>query len=85
MFHPARGAPITLFAHYINGTKQNGVYLGGYDNSTSWGLQRENGTVYSGWVDYFTARLLGPKSADPSTGKPLFPNEFTAFVQIVPA
>ncbi|KAF2004782.1 hypothetical protein P154DRAFT_586440 [Amniculicola lignicola CBS 123094] len=77
------GEPVKLFEHYFtNGTKQNGYFLGGYENSTTWGftyLPRDQGS--SGW-DYFYIRLLGPNSADPVTGSALGANETKGFVRI---
>jgi len=95
MYYPpqAEAAPIRPFAHYINGVKQEGVFLGGFQNSTSWGIKHFStkeiptyeSNTFSDVFEYFIPRLLGPKSADSLTGKPLFEREFTAFVQVVQA
>lgn len=57
------------------------MYLGGYDNSTTWGLRYEERAEVDG-NPYFYARLLGPGSGDPETGERLFEGEFEAFVRV---
>ncbi|KAI1140058.1 hypothetical protein F5Y05DRAFT_377073 [Hypoxylon sp. FL0543] len=71
-----------IFEHYVGDVKQDGVFLGGYNTSTSWGLKWEPADVGSSGQDYYYARLLGPNSADPVTGAPLAANETTAFIKI---
>ncbi|KAI1342772.1 hypothetical protein F5Y15DRAFT_268660 [Xylariaceae sp. FL0016] len=70
-----------IFAHYVDGVKQDGVFLGGYDNSTAWGLRYEDADQGSSGP-YYYARLLGPDSADPTTGEALYTNETRAFIKI---
>ncbi|KAI1394463.1 uncharacterized protein F4822DRAFT_48345 [Hypoxylon trugodes] len=70
-----------IFEHYIDGEKQDGVFLGSYNGTTSWGLKYNSANVGS-TRDYFYARLLGPNSADPVTKQPLAANETTAFIKI---
>ncbi|KAI1371143.1 hypothetical protein F4677DRAFT_436476 [Hypoxylon crocopeplum] len=71
-----------IFEHYVDGVKQDGVFLGAYNTTTSWGLNYESPDVGSSGQDYYYARLLGPNSADPVTGAPLGANETTAFIKI---
>ncbi|OTB00991.1 hypothetical protein M426DRAFT_26102 [Hypoxylon sp. CI-4A] len=71
-----------IFEHYMDGEKQDGVFLGSYNTSTTWGLKYESGDIGSTYLDYYYARLLGPNSADPVTGEPLGANETTAFIKI---
>lgn len=73
-----------IFEHYVGGVKQDGVFLGGYENSTSWGLKWEPQDHFNSFEDYYYTRLLGPNSADPTTGAALNANETTAFVKILP-
>lgn len=80
LIYEVSGSDPVIFEHSISGTKQDGVFLGGYDNSTTWGVKYETGGAYG--QDYFYIRLLGPNSDDPSTGKPLADGEFTAFIKI---
>ncbi|KAL7622717.1 hypothetical protein AAE478_006395 [Parahypoxylon ruwenzoriense] len=70
-----------IFEHYVGDEKQDGVFLG-YNGTTAWGLKYYPASVGSSRQDYFYARLLGPNSADPTTGEPLKANETTAFVKI---
>ncbi|KAI1767113.1 hypothetical protein GGR53DRAFT_143372 [Hypoxylon sp. FL1150] len=71
-----------IFEHYIGDVKQDGVFLGGYNTTTSWGLKYYGADSGSSGQDYYYSRLLGPNSADPSTGAPLSANETTAFIKI---
>ncbi|KAI2464023.1 hypothetical protein F4781DRAFT_414490 [Annulohypoxylon bovei var. microspora] len=71
-----------IFEHYVGDVKQDGVFLGSYNTSTSWGLKYEAANVGSSGQDYYYARLLGPNSADPVTGEALSANETTAFIKI---
>ncbi|KAF2109949.1 hypothetical protein BDV96DRAFT_604427 [Lophiotrema nucula] len=76
------GEPIKAFEHYIGDEKQDGVYLGGYDNSTAWGFKYEAVNAGSSGQDYYYVRLLGPNSADSSTGAPLQVNETRGFIKV---
>ncbi|OTA54799.1 hypothetical protein K449DRAFT_389040 [Hypoxylon sp. EC38] len=71
-----------IFEHYIGDEKQDGVFLGSYNTSTTWGLKWHPENVGSSGQDYYYARLLGPNSADPVSGEPLAANETTAFIKI---
>ncbi|KAI1496467.1 hypothetical protein F5X99DRAFT_71380 [Biscogniauxia marginata] len=71
-----------IFEHYVGEEKQNGVFLGGYDNTTTWGLKYQAADVGSSGLDYYYTRLLGPNSADPTTGAALKANETLAFIKI---
>ncbi|KAI1466267.1 uncharacterized protein F4812DRAFT_436584 [Daldinia caldariorum] len=71
-----------IFEHYVDGVKQDGVFLGAYDNSTRWGFKYNPANVGSYGLDFYYARILGPNSADPVTGSPLKANETTAFIKI---
>lgn len=71
-----------IFEHYVGDVKQDGVFLGGYNGSTSWGLRWTLADGVSTRLDYYYTRLLGPNSADPTTGQPLYANETTAFIKI---
>lgn len=75
------GAAPRVFEHYVDGEKQPGVFLGGYDNSTAWGLKYYPANVGSS-NDFYYLRLLGPNSQDPTTGEKLNANETRAFVAI---
>ncbi|KAI0383370.1 hypothetical protein F5Y04DRAFT_33571 [Hypomontagnella monticulosa] len=77
------GQPPQIFEHYIDGEKQDGVFLGAYNGSTTWGLKYNPANVGSYNSDFYYARILGPNSADPSTGAPLNANETTAFIRIL--
>ncbi|KAF2801773.1 uncharacterized protein BDZ99DRAFT_512829 [Mytilinidion resinicola] len=76
------GDEVKIFEHYINGTKQDGVFLGGYNASTTWGFKYYPADQGSSGLDYFLIRLLGPNSADPTTGAALQANETTGFIKI---
>ncbi|KAI0179434.1 hypothetical protein GGR52DRAFT_306621 [Hypoxylon sp. FL1284] len=71
-----------IYEHYVGDDKQDGVFLGGADSATSWGLKYYGADSGSSGQDYYYARLLGANSADPSTGAPLGANETTAFIKI---
>lgn len=70
------------FEHYVDGVKQDGVFLGGYENSTTWGFKYYPESMGSAGMGYYLIRLLGPNSADPSTGAKLLPNETMGYIQI---
>lgn len=75
------GTAPRIFEHYVDGEKQPGVFLGGYDNSTTWGLKYN--LPYDGSPrDFYYTRLLGPNSADPTTGEKLKANETRSFIAI---
>jgi hypothetical protein len=76
------GPAIKPFEHYIDGVKQDGVFIGGYDNSTTWGLKWYPPEQGSSGLEYYYTRLLGPNSADPTTGEKLKANETRAFIKI---
>lgn len=77
------GLPLKVFEHYIEGVKQDGVFLGGYDNSTTWGFKYYPADPVDFYnLDYYYLRLLGPNSADPVTGAPLGKNETRGFVRV---
>ncbi|KAL9106271.1 MAG: hypothetical protein Q9227_008670 [Pyrenula ochraceoflavens] len=59
-----------------------GVFLGGEGGVVTWGLRYEPAGSGGDNLDFFYIRLLGPDSADPSTGEALYPGEFTAFIKI---
>ena len=63
-----------MYEHYVNGTKQDGLFLGGYNTST-WGISWEPASKASFNVPYFWARLVLP-------GAELWPNETTTYIQI---
>ncbi|CAI7667426.1 unnamed protein product [Penicillium pancosmium] len=73
--------PIQAYNHYQDGVKQDGIFLGSH-NVTTWGIQINSGSAGSAGRSYWTLRLLGPNSADPSTGRPLYDGEFRTFVRI---
>ncbi|KAH7128617.1 hypothetical protein B0J11DRAFT_275125 [Dendryphion nanum] len=75
------GTAPRIFEHYIDGEKQPGTFLGGYDNTTAWGLKYYPANVGSP-RDYYYTRLLGPNSADPTTGEKLNANETRSFISI---
>ncbi|KAI1810064.1 hypothetical protein GGS20DRAFT_569146 [Poronia punctata] len=76
------GQSPSIFEHYVDGVKQDGVFLGGYDDSTTWGLKFQAKDNFNSFEDFFYTRLLGPNSADPTTGAPLKQGETTAFIKI---
>lgn len=75
------GTAPRIFEHYVDGEKQPGVFLGGYDNSTAWGL-KWSGPYDGSLTDFYYTRLLGPNSADPTTGEKLKANETRSFIAI---
>ncbi|KAF2262130.1 hypothetical protein CC78DRAFT_535020 [Lojkania enalia] len=76
------GLPVKVFEHYIDGVKQDGVFLGGYDNTTLWGFKYSAEQQGSYGMPYYYMRLLGPDSADPTTGAALKANETRGFIMI---
>lgn len=83
LIYGVNGSSVIPFEHYDvdTGVKQDGVYLGGYQNSTTWGLRYEPKANIDG-NPFFYARFLGPGSQDPSSGDALFDGEFTAFIKV---
>lgn len=75
------GTPLRVFEHYIDGVKQDGVYLGGYDNSTAWGFMYYPADVSAYELDCYYVRLLEHSSADPTTGAALKVNETKGFIK----
>lgn len=73
--------PVKAFTHSIDGVQQDGTYLGGYENTTTWGVKYEANAGARG-QSFFYIRLLGPNSADPQTGAPLQEGEFTSFIKV---
>ena len=66
----------TLYQHYINGTKQDGYYVGGFNTST-WGVQwRESAGTVSYNQPYYSLRLL-------PEGQALRYNETKSFLKIL--
>ncbi|KAI0010878.1 hypothetical protein F4779DRAFT_575809 [Xylariaceae sp. FL0662B] len=76
------GAAPQVFEHYVDGEKQDGVFLGGANGNSTWAFKYYPANVGSSGLDYYYMRLLGPDSADPSTGEQLKANETMAFVKI---
>jgi hypothetical protein len=70
------GEPIKIFEHYINDERQPGVFLGGYDGSTTWGFEYSDPNQGSYGLPYYSMRLL-PASAQ------LRANETKGFVRIL--
>ncbi|CAH0053974.1 unnamed protein product [Clonostachys solani] len=59
-----------------------GVFLGGADGVTSWGVKHQDADQGSGGRDYYYLRLLGPGSENPSTGAPLGDGETQTYLKI---
>lgn len=82
MWKMPEGLSVKAFEHYRDGVKQDGVWLGAYDNTTLWGFQYQTANQGSSGLDYYYMRLLGPNSADPTTGEALKGNETRGFIKI---
>ncbi|KAF2193123.1 hypothetical protein K469DRAFT_735140 [Zopfia rhizophila CBS 207.26] len=82
MWKIPEGSPVKAFEHYIGDEKQDGVFLGGYENSTTWGFKYYPANAGSYGSDHYLIRLLGPNSADPTTGNALLANETRGFIKI---
>ena len=82
LIYKVEGNDLKVFEHYIDGVKQDGVYLGGYDNSTTWGFKYQSANAGSYNMPYYYIRLLGPNSADPTTGAALKVNETRGFIRV---
>lgn len=78
LMYEVNGTEIQPYSHYINGTKQSGIFLGS-EGYTTWGFKKDTDTEQG---TYWEARLLGADSEDPSTGKPLFDGEITGFLKV---
>ena len=82
------GLPVQVFNHYIDGVLQDGSYIGGY-NSSTWAIWPS--TIGPGPPflhqrprPFLATRLLG-LGEQPRTGSSPFPDQFRAFLKIVPA
>lgn len=82
MWKVPEGPPPKVFEHYIDGEKQEGVWLGGYDNTTLWGFKYYPASMGTYDQDYYYMRLLGPDSADPTTGEERKANETRGYIRI---
>ncbi|KAJ5672950.1 hypothetical protein N7507_002077 [Penicillium longicatenatum] len=67
---------IQAYNHYIDGVKQDGIFIGAH-NVTTWGMQLQGGA--GAW---WKLRLLGPGSEDASTGNALKDGEYQTFIRI---
>lgn len=67
------GVQPTVYEHYIDGVKQDGKFLGGY-NTTTWGVQWQEASPTSHFIPYFYLRLL-------PEGQELKANETKTFLQ----
>ena len=70
------------FEHWIDGVKQDGVFLGGYENSTTWGFKWYPTSQGSSGTPYYGMRLLGPNSGIPWTGEALLENETVGYLRV---
>lgn len=82
MWKILEGTPAKPFEYYIDGEKQEGVWLGGYDNTTLWGFKYYPASLGTYDKDYYYMRLLGPDSADPTSGEKLKANETREYLRI---
>ncbi|KAI0884581.1 uncharacterized protein GGS22DRAFT_200343 [Annulohypoxylon maeteangense] len=80
-YHLETCALITMNLHLVDGVEQPGVYLGSV-NVTNWGFNYQNFTETG---EYYYARLLGPNSNNPATGKQLNSGEFAGYIKITAA
>ncbi|KAI2466128.1 hypothetical protein F4781DRAFT_434757 [Annulohypoxylon bovei var. microspora] len=70
---------VWLRDHYpLHGVAQPDVYLGSA-NVTTWGFNYQNFTETG---EYYFARLLGPNSNNPATGKQLNSGEFAGYIKV---
>lgn len=65
----------TLYEHYIDGAKQAGVFLGGF-NTTTWGVEWQEADATSNGYPYYYLRLL-------PEGQALKANETKTFLTIL--
>ncbi|KAI1454163.1 hypothetical protein F4805DRAFT_461095 [Annulohypoxylon moriforme] len=68
-----------LHSHLVDGVEQPDLYLGSV-NVTNWGFNYQN---YTETGEYYFARLLGPNSNNPATGKQLNMGEFAGYIKII--
>jgi hypothetical protein len=73
--------PVDAYYHYIDGKKQDGIFLGA-NNVTSWGIQLQENVPGTGGSPMWQLRLLGPGSEDQKTGKALKEREYETFIRI---
>ncbi|KAJ5723517.1 hypothetical protein N7488_001552 [Penicillium malachiteum] len=73
--------PIQAYHHYLDGVKQDGIFLGSH-NVTTWGISLQEAMAGSGGEPWWMIRLLGPESADPLTGNALEDGEYRTFIRI---
>ncbi|KAJ5108484.1 hypothetical protein N7456_005159 [Penicillium angulare] len=73
--------PVYAYYHYLDGKKQDGVFLGSH-NVTTWGISLQDGEIGSGDKPWWMIRLLGPNSQDPQTGHALEDGEYRTFIRI---
>ncbi|QKX63247.1 uncharacterized protein TRUGW13939_10416 [Talaromyces rugulosus] len=73
--------PVDAYYHYIDGKKQDGIFLGA-NNVTSWGIQLQENVPGTGGIPMWQLRLLGPGSEDQKTGKALKEGEYKTFIRI---
>ncbi|KAF2713253.1 hypothetical protein K504DRAFT_487710 [Pleomassaria siparia CBS 279.74] len=76
MYKITGGIPVKIFEHYINGTKQPGVFLGAGVNDTTWGFKYQAANVGSYRRDYYSIRVLGEGFGE------MLANETRGFVRI---
>lgn len=69
------GEAVKIYEHYVGEEKQAGVYLGGYNGTTTWGFKYYPAMQGSFGLDYFQMRLL-------PEGEALGMNETRGFVRI---
>ncbi|EAW14395.1 uncharacterized protein ACLA_074320 [Aspergillus clavatus NRRL 1] len=69
------------YHHYVNGVRQDGVFLGA-GNVTRWGVKYYETSAGSWGWPYWMLRLLGPGSEDRATGEALKQGESTTFIRI---
>ena len=68
--------PIAPFAHYVDGVKQDSVFVGAVGhNSTTWAFTYRPANQSTHGRDFFYARLLGLNNAT------LGPGDFTGFIR----
>ncbi|KAJ5807068.1 hypothetical protein N7474_010660 [Penicillium riverlandense] len=72
---------IDAYYHYIDGKKQDGIFLGAH-NVTSWGIQLQENVPGTGGGPMWQIRLLGPGSENQKTGKALRESEYKTFIRI---
>lgn len=72
---------IDAYYHYIDGAKQDGIFLGAH-NVTSWGVQQQTNIPGTSGGPMWQLRLLGPDSEDQQTGEALHEGEYKTFIRI---